>query len=77
MYIYLSYVIAIRIMYSPIDYLNDLNEAEEIIKQYLISLEDTFGIFAYTFTAHANLHLAEKVLLLLVFFKSDSLWYTF
>jgi hypothetical protein len=42
-------------MYSPIDDLNDLNEAEKIIKQYLISLEDTFDIFAYTFTAHAHL----------------------
>ena len=35
--------------------------AEEIISKYLVSLEEIFGLHAYTFTAHAHLHLANQV----------------
>jgi len=61
LYKYISYVIAIRILYSPIKNLDDLTVAEDIISNYLISLEETFGLHAYTFTAHAHLHLTDQV----------------
>jgi hypothetical protein len=61
LYKYLSYVIAIRILYAPIKQLTDLEKAEEIISNYLLSLEEIFGIYAYTFTAHAHLHLSDQV----------------
>jgi len=61
LYQYISYVIAIRILYSPVKNLEDITLAEEILKKYISALEDNFGIYAYTYTAHAHLHLAEQV----------------
>jgi len=56
-----AYVIAVRILYEPIKSNKDLENAEEIIKQYIKSLDDTFNEYSYSYTVHAHLHLADQV----------------
>ena len=56
-----AYVIAIRILYEPIKTNKDLENAEEIIKKYINSLDDTFNEYSYSYTVHAHLHLADQV----------------
>ena len=58
-YRFAAYVFAIRLLYEPIKSSIDLNSAEEILNKYVKSLEDTYNENAYTFTAHAHLHLAK------------------
>ncbi len=61
---YSSYVIAMRLLYEPIQNENSINIAERILILYLKQLEEEYNKFAMTFTAHAHLHLAEQVRLL-------------
>ena len=58
---YSSYVIAVRMLYEPIEDEDTINKAERILKAYLKELENVYSKFAQTFTAHAHLHLAEQV----------------
>ena len=60
-YRYAAYVIAIRLLYEPINNINDLDLAEEILLKYINDLDDTFSISAYTYTIHAHLHLVDQV----------------
>ena len=57
----ISYIISIRILYEPVKNLNDLNIAEEILKNYVKDIEDSFSINALTYTLHAHLHLVDQV----------------
>ncbi|CAF1047635.1 unnamed protein product, partial [Brachionus calyciflorus] len=59
--IYASYVFAVRILYEPIKSSETIDYANDILENYLNSLEDAFGMFAYDYTAHAHLHLADQV----------------
>ena len=56
-----SYVIAMRLLYEPIENEDSINKAEKILILYLKQLEEVFSKFAQTFTAHAHIHLAEQV----------------
>ena len=56
-----SYVIAMRLLYEPVQNTDSINVAEKILSLYLRQLEDMYTKFAQTFTAHAHLHLAEQV----------------
>jgi hypothetical protein len=60
-YRYVSYVIAVRMLYEPIENINCLKTVEDIFINYMKELNDIFSIEAYTYTIHAHLHLVEQV----------------
>lgn len=60
-YLLASYVIAMRILYEPIESIENVKLAEMLLKRYFTSLKSHFGEFAYDYTVHAHLHLAEQV----------------
>jgi len=59
-YFIASYVFAIRILYEP-HRETDLNIAQEILKNYVMKIQDFFGLNAYDYTVHAHLHLVDQV----------------
>lgn len=56
-----SYVFAIRILYEPIKDIKKIDNAHDIIEKYVASLDDAYGKYAYDYTVHAHLHLADQV----------------
>ena len=60
-YMLASYIFAVRILYEPIDNLDQIDLAEEILKKYHEALDDQYGDFAYNYTIHAHLHSAQQV----------------
>ena len=56
-----SYVFAIRSLYEPIKDIKHIDNAQEIIEKYVDSLDDAYGKYAYDYTVHAHLHLADQV----------------
>ena len=60
-YQYAAYIIAIRILYEPIQSESDLKLGENILIMYCKAIEDSFDINACTYTLHAHLHLVDQV----------------
>jgi hypothetical protein len=58
------YIFGVRLLYEPVDSLEDVDLAEELLKNYHNGLENDFGETAYLYTIHAHLHLADQVRLL-------------
>lgn len=56
-----GYICAMRLLYEPIANLDDIEIAENLLKSYYESLGLYYGDFAYDYTVHAHLHLAEQV----------------
>lgn len=59
--LFASYVFAIRMLYEPIFDKNLIETSKKILQQYVEALEDSFGNYAYDYTVHAHLHLADQV----------------
>lgn len=58
--LFATYIFGIRFLYEPVRP-DDIDAAELLIKEYVESLKDYFGLYAYDFTIHAHLHLAQQV----------------
>ena len=57
-----SYICAIRLFYEPVQSLDDLQIADELIRNYFQGVEEHFSLSAYSYTLHAHLHLKKQVL---------------
>lgn len=55
-----SYILAIRLLYEPIEK-SELINVKRAIENYVESLGTYFGLYAYDFTIHGHLHLADQV----------------
>ena len=55
------YVFSVRILYEPILNINDLNTAEKILENNSVLMSEFFGEQSYSYTLHAQLHLAQQV----------------
>jgi hypothetical protein len=56
------YVIAIRILYEPIEKRRYIEKARKMLEIYHDSLKDFYGKHAYTINMHLHLHLADEAL---------------
>lgn len=56
-----SYVIAIRILYEPIQNNELIVVARDILENYVNNLKEEFGLNAYDYNLHEHLHLADQV----------------
>ncbi len=56
-----SYIFAVRILYEPIFDKSVLEDSEHILNACVNSLLEKFGRYAYDYTLHAHIHLAEQV----------------
>jgi hypothetical protein len=60
-YFLCGYVFSIRLLYEPINNEEDIEMAENILIKYVKELWSYFGLYAYDYTVHAHLHLADQV----------------
>jgi hypothetical protein len=56
------YVFAVRTLYEPIESIVDVSRAKELMETYFNNLDEFFGEYAYDYTIHAHLHLADQVI---------------